>query len=137
MKKKGTFGRKRKISQGKLHGITIYLVSSAMWILLLAVVIFVGILGAKKAYSFGYQVFADKQRMVDGQDVSITIGNDTNALAVGKQLEKNGIIDDAYVFYVQSILFDVDIQSGTYTVNTQDSSRAILEKFDKGPEESK
>lgn len=137
MKKKGTIAKqntKHRISQEKLHGMTISLVSNALWTLLVAVVLFLGIIGSKQVYRFGYQVFAKETRQVESKQLEITIGEDASVLSVGRQLEKSGIIDDAYVFYAQSIIFDLDIQPGTYIIDVQNTSRELLEIFNKGPE---
>lgn len=137
MKKKGTIAKqntKHRISHEKLHGMTISLVSNALWALLVAVVLFVGIIGSKRLYLFGYQVFAKETRQVESKQLEITIGEDAGVLSVGQQLEKNGIIDDAYIFFVQSLIFDLDVKPGTYVIDTQNSSRELLEIFNKGPE---
>lgn len=137
MKKKGTMAKqntKRRISYEKLHGMTIRMVSNALWALLVAVVLFLGIIGSQRVYRFGYQVFTSEPRQVESKQLEITIGEGATVLSVGKQLEKNGIIDDAYVFFAQSVIFELDVQPGTYVIDLQNTSRELLEIFNKGPE---
>lgn len=137
MKKKGTIAKqnkKHRISHEKLHGMTISLVSNALWALLAAMVLFLGIIGYKYLYSFGYRVFAKETRQVEAQQLQITIGENAGVLEVGQQLEKQGIIDSAYVFYAQSVIFDLDVLPGTYLIDMQNTSRELLELFNKGPE---
>ncbi len=137
MSKKGTIAKqntKHRISQEKLHGMTLRLVSNALWILLAALALFVGIIGAQQMYSFGYRVFQREERQVESRQLEIIIGEDADTLSVGRQLEKNGIIEDAYVFWVQSIIFSLEVKPGTYVIDVKNSSRELLEIFNRGPE---
>ena len=124
--------KKKGISQEKLHGLTFRLVGIAMWLLLLALVLSVGIIGTQRMYSFGYQVFTDEDRDAEDKDIEIIIGEDAGKLSIALQLEKQGLIDSAAVFLAQSFIFDLDVNPGTYVINLRDSSRQLLETFDKG-----
>jgi cell division protein YceG involved in septum cleavage len=137
MKKKETIvkqNKKHRISQEKLHGMTISMVTNALWALLVAMVLFFGIIGAQQMYRFGYKVFAKETHQESERQLEITIGENAGTLSVGRQLEKSGIIDDAYVFYAQSMIFELKIQPGTYVIDEKSTSRELLEQFAKGPE---
>ncbi len=137
MKKKATIVKqntKHKISQEKLHGMSLSLISNALWVLLGTLALFVGIIGAQQMYSFGYKVFDREERDVDSAVVEITIDEGADVLTVGEELEENGIIDSAYVFFAQSVIFDLDVLPGTYEIDIKSSSREILETFNDGPE---
>lgn len=129
-------GKKKKshMSQEKLHALAFRIVSNALWALFLAIFLFVGILGAKKMYSFGYQVFAKETRHVASEELYVTIGEGSTTWEVASQLKENGLIDDAAVFVTQSFIFDLDVNPGTYTVNRNYTSRQLLEIFNNGPE---
>jgi cell division protein YceG involved in septum cleavage len=128
--------KKHGISQERLHGMTISMVSNALWALLVAVVLFLGIMGAQQLYQFGYKVFSKETAPASENQIEITIKEDAGTLAVGRQLEKNGIIDDAYVFYAQSLIFDLKVIPGTYVIDEHCTSRDLLEQLSKGPESS-
>lgn len=132
--KKSKQRKKRGISQEKLHGITLRLVGSAMWLLLLALVLSVGIIGTQRMYRFGYQVFSDEDRDAEDKDIEITIGDGASTFSIAVQLENQGIIDSAAVFITQSVIFELDVNPGTYVINLKTSSRELLETFDKGPD---
>ncbi len=126
--------KKKGISQEKLHGLTLKLVGIAMWLLLLALVLSLGIIGTQRMYSFGYQVFTDEDRNAEDKDIEITIGEDAGTFAIAVQLENQGLIDSAAVFIAQSVIFELDVNPGTYVINLKDSSRQLLETFNKGPD---
>ena len=48
------------------------------------------------------------------------------AEVVKAELEKNGIIESGLAFWVQSKLYDCRIETGTYTVNSRNSSKEII-----------
>lgn len=133
-------GKKRPhMSQGKMHGLVLKMVGNSLWALLMAVFIFIGIIGGRSLYDFGYRVFAnegeDEDKDKDIEQFVISISEGSTVLGVGLQLQNQGFIDDAYVFLAQSIIFELDVNPGTYTISKEDSSRELLETFNLGPSE--
>ena len=126
--------KKKKMSTEEIHGLTYNMVTHALWILFTVAFVLAIVYGAKRAYDFGYAVFSTKDRAVRGTEVTISILEGSSVMTVGRQLEKNGYLDDCYVFWAQSVLFDYEVNPGVYTFNSKSSSRALLELFDKGPE---
>lgn len=75
----------------------------------------------KHAYTFGYQVFNQEAMSPgDGQEVSVTIPEGADDYQIAQILERNGLIADARVFYVQEFFTDFRgaMHPGTYTLST-------------------
>lgn len=65
----------------------------------------------KKAYSFGYQVVAQKRSpALPGKDVAVTLDNGMTGEELAELLEDKGLVRDARVFYVQ-LLFSKESTS--------------------------
>lgn len=85
---------------------------------------------AVSAYDFGYQVFADLP-VSDGEGriVSVVVTEDQSSKELAKVLEQKGLINNAYVFYIQEQLSDYKdkIQPGVYELSTAMNSEEMLE----------
>ena len=96
----------------------------------MVLVVLVLIAIGKKAYDFGYKVFA-QETVSDppGKDVVVTIPDGMDAGDVGKLLEEKRLILDADVFRVQELLskYHNKIKPGTYTLNNSWSADMMLE----------
>ncbi|MDY3918815.1 MAG: solute-binding protein [Candidatus Limivivens sp.] len=98
-------------------------------LLVLVLVVLAVISAGRKAYTFGYRVFA--QRAVSappGKNVSVTVSPDMTEAELGELLEAKGLIKDANVFRVQMLLFKDkdDILPGTYILNTSQTADEML-----------
>ena len=101
---------------------------------LLKVVVFVLVIVAlvsvgKKAYSFGYKVFAEEAvSKPPGKDVAVTIEDDTSSGELGELLEDKGLIRDAKVFQVQYLLsgYKGKLKKGSYILNTSQTAEEML-----------
>lgn len=85
---------------------------------------------AKKAYDFGYRVFAEEPMSAPpGRDISFVVGNDDAQSDIYQMLEDKGIIRDHMLFSIQKKLsvYKDDIKPGSYTLNTSMNSDEILE----------
>ena len=51
----------------------------------------------------------------------------TSVSSVGKELEKDGLINNRYSFIIQAMVYEYEIQPGVYTLNTSMTSREILD----------
>ncbi|MCR1866407.1 endolytic transglycosylase MltG [Murimonas intestini] len=99
-------------------------------IVILVLIVLALIAIGKKAYDFGYKVFA-QETVSDppGKDVVVTIPDGMDAGDVGKLLEEKRLILDADVFRVQELLskYHNKIKPGTYTLNNSWSADMMLE----------
>jgi len=82
------------------------------------------------AYDFGYQVFADLPVSEgEGRIVSVVVTEGKSSRELSKELEEKGLINNAYVFYIQEQFSDYKdmIQPGTYELSTAMNSEQMLE----------
>lgn len=85
-------------------------------------------LAVVRGYYFGYQIFSkDEYDNTKGITVSFTVEQGESTKEVAEQLEETGLIGDAFVFQIQTILFQNTIVAGTYELGNGMSSRTILE----------
>ena len=92
----------------------------AAWILIKA---------GKSAYSFGYQVFAQKPvSSPPGKNVSVTVSEGMTGAELGKVLKNRELIRDARVFQVQMELSEYknQIHPGTYILNSSQTADEML-----------
>ncbi|MBQ1193036.1 MAG: endolytic transglycosylase MltG [Lachnospiraceae bacterium] len=94
--------------------------------LLIGVIIY---LVLSNAFLFGEMVFSEDGMAPKGSgvEIQITIPENASAKAVGDILEKNGLINNSYVFVLQVFLYDGEISSGKYILNTEYSPEEIIE----------
>ena len=59
--------------------------------------------------------------------MEITLEPGASVSSVGKRLEKQGLINNQYSFIIQAMVYEYEIQPGTYTLNTSMTSREILD----------
>lgn len=82
-----------------------------------------------KAYDFGYRIFTETPIDEEpGINVEITIEESMSAKAIGKLLEKKGLIRDAGLFVAQYKLsaYSGEIVPGTYTLNTSQTPKEMM-----------
>ena len=103
-------------------------ISIAVKIMLIVAVICLLVWGGKKGFEFGVSIFTPSSvEEAPGKDVTVTIKSGTGKMDVGKILEEKGLIEDYKVFWLQAILYECEIESGEYTLNTSMTSEDILE----------
>ncbi|MGI5945821.1 MAG: endolytic transglycosylase MltG [Lachnospiraceae bacterium] len=108
---------------GAIIGISFRLIIYAVAILLIYE-------GATKGYEFGHEIFyASSMEEAPGRDMEMTLEAGTSVASVGKKLEKDGLIHNRYSFIIQAMVYEYEIQPGTYTLNTSMTSREILEEL--------
>lgn len=82
------------------------------------------------AYDFAYQVFGDaKPVLTDEEDVksvTITIQRHESTMSVARKLELNRVIENKYSFYLRAKLYQENIKTGKYLVDTSMSYSEIL-----------
>ncbi len=101
----------------------------AFTILTVVFVIYAGISFSAKAFDFGYRIFTETP--VDeepGVNVEIVIEEGMTVTAIGDLLEKNGLIRDGDLFWLQYKLsaYSGRIRPGTYTLNSSMTVKEMM-----------
>ncbi len=113
--------------------------AAAKIVLTVAVAVLLAV-GGRKAYQFGYGVFA-KQAFSDppGKEAAVTVREGETVSEIAQILEEKGIIEDAIVFCVQERLSEYRgvIQPGTYVVNSAQTPDEIIQTLTRTPSETK
>ncbi len=122
----------------KLNKATMTIISVAIRFIIVALILFLVLRGGMFAYDFGYSIFMDEAASgaAEGRTVEVTILEGSNARDIGKQLEGLGIIEDANIFYIQSLLAgnSKELKGGEYTLGTSMKPSEIMEILSEGPE---
>ena len=106
---------------GAIIGISFRLIIYAIAILLIYE-------GSVKGYEFGHEIFyASSMEEAPGRDMEINVEAGISVSSVGKELEKDGLINNRYSFIIQAMVYEYEIQPGVYTLNTSMTSREILD----------
>ena len=87
------------------------------------------VLISRSAFAFGEKIFSEEgmAEKGKGQEVVVTIPADASTGEVASILKKNGLIESEFVFKIQTILYESEKYSGTYTINTEYSPDEIIE----------
>lgn len=91
------------------------------------------------AYDFGFRLFSEEPMTLgEGVNISITVQEGESVREVADNLEENGLIRNAGIFYVQEKLSDYrgKISPGTYELNTSMTSEEMLEIMSAQEEET-
>lgn len=103
-------------------------ISISVKIILVVAVICLLVWGGKKGFEFGVSIFTPTTvEDAPGTDIPVVIKSGLDAMDVAKLLEDKGIIADYRVFWLQSLLYECEIEPGEYTLNTSMTSENILE----------
>ena len=81
------------------------------------------------AFRLGTLVFSKNaltQKKGEHRSYTLEVAKGESVLAVGRELEKNGIIESGVAFFLQSKIFQCRIAPGTYQLSSSVSSREIL-----------
>jgi hypothetical protein len=87
------------------------------------------VLVCTNTYKFGVQVFSEDGVDVkgSGREVVVTIPADASVSEVASILKENGLIESELAFRIQSILYEADFYSGTYTLNTEYGPEELID----------
>ncbi|MDR1766689.1 MAG: aminodeoxychorismate lyase [Lachnospiraceae bacterium] len=110
-------------------------INVAIHLIVLAILVLVVYALVTRGYAFGHKVFYAQPLAGAGQSVmqkTVAIEDGESPLDVGKKLENLGLIDDPYVFYVQSVFYSYKIYPGEYSLSTAMTSKEILEEIQTG-----
>ena len=96
----------------------------AIMVLFIAMTVLLAVFG----YRFGRDLFSDEAVSEKGKGVEYTLQIEPreNVLTIGRDLREHGIIRSEIVFFIQSRLYGLKIDPGTYVVSSEQSSKAIL-----------
>lgn len=118
----------------EINRVTGTVINVSMKLILLALVCILMYEGVTRGYSFGHEIF-DPTPMESGEGTAkqVTVEDGMSVMETGRLLEEKGLIQDAYVFLIESILYEYEIQPGTYTFRTTQTSMEILQMLSEGP----
>lgn len=101
------------------------ILKALVFIIIIMLMVYYG----KKAYSFGYKIFAEETvSNPPGKKVAVTIIEGMNGAELGKLLKNKGLIKDANVFRIQYMLSEYkdELKQGSYVLNTSQTSEEML-----------
>ena len=107
----------------------------AIMVLFIAVIALLAVLG----YRFGRALFSDDSVSAPGEGVEYTLKVESreSVFTIGTDLREHGIIRSAAVFFIQSRLYGLKIDPGTYKVSSEQSSKAILRMLNQQYEQNR
>lgn len=118
----------KNVSSGIL-GISIKMV---VYILIVVVVYKLAIFG----YTTGEKMFSDEgYKEEPGKNISVTVTKSMSSMEIATLLEDKGIIEDKYIFYIQSLLYEADFKEGKYKLNTSSAPEDIVNTLSSEPVE--
>ena len=87
------------------------------------------VLVCKNAFDFGVLVYTEEgmAEKGEGKEVVVTIPRDSTISEIASILKKNGLIESELAFQIQTFLYDAEIYSGTYTLNTEYGPEELIE----------
>lgn len=120
-KKKNTTLEANKISM-KIIGVSLKVIVAVILIMLLYK-------GTTSAYSYGYAIFNDvPMEEAPGTDITVTIDKDTSVREIGNILESQGLVENGFVFYLQTKMIEKGskIKPGRYELNTSMTAEQMI-----------
>ena len=105
-------------------------------VLVAIVVIVVVYKGAITAYDYGYRIFQEPPMTESpGVDIQVDITMGKSALQIGEVFKENGLIRDAYLFYIQNLLshYKDELKAGSYVLNTSMTMEEMMEIMSADP----
>ena len=101
------------------------------WCAIVAVIIFgvsVILVGAFRAYQIGYNIFYDVPYEENNTTkIVVTVPEGCNMGVMASALEKEGVIGDGMVFYLQSFLYGYKLSTGKHTISPSMTGVEILQ----------
>ncbi len=91
-----------------------------------ALILVVLILGVRRAYEFGHSIFYSPGMEEPGTGKTVVLDGDETVAEVGEILEEAGLIRDSRAFTIQAMVYEYEVQPGTYELNTSESSKEII-----------
>ena len=106
---------------------------TAMYIIGIYIVVIV----CKSAFELGVEIYTYEGIAPEGAgtEVVVTIPADSTVSEIASILKKNGLIENELIFIIQTYLYEADIYSGTYTLNTEYGPEELIEAMKPSEEE--
>lgn len=121
----------------EIDKITSTILNVSCKILVYALVAFLLYEGATRGYSYGHEVFAPTAvAEAPGRDREIVIAEGSSVSEVAKLLKEQGLIKDEVILKLQAKIYEYEINSGTYILNTSQTSKDMLKLIDAGGKDS-
>lgn len=114
----------------KVKDFTIALAGTIVRVALVILAAFCIMNFGKKAYDFGYRIFAEEpMSSAPGRDITVTVTSGDSQSEIIQMLEDKGLIRDHLIFTVQKklSLYKGDIDPGTYVLNTSMTNEEMFE----------
>lgn len=125
-KRKGKAGKKTSIMTKIYFKAAMYIIGA-----------FIVIVVCKSAFEFGAAIYTEEGVAAKGygKEVVVTIPADSTVSEIASILKKNGLIESEMTFVVQTFLYEAEIYSGTYTLNTEYGPEELIEAMRPAEEE--
>ncbi len=118
----------------KANQVSSAVIRAALTVIFYTVVVMVFIVGIRRAYDFGYEIFdSGSVAEAPGTDKLFVVEEGMSSAECMDSLEKSGLIRDKTVAMIQEFFYQFDIYPGTYTLNTSMTTKEILQVLDEGP----
>lgn len=118
-----------------VNKISSVIIQTALGVILITIAAMIFYVGAKKAYSFGYEILSCKPvSEAPGTDKLFVVEEGMSKAQCMENLEKSGLIRDKNIALIQEFIFEYDIYPGTYTLNTSMTVKEILAELNEKPE---
>lgn len=132
MKEKRERGLVMKKNSKSTKNIAYKLIKTGIFALLFLILI----VGAKKGFEFGEQVFSEKGcEKRPGSDVEVVIENGDSKMEVADKMVSYGLAKSKWVFYAQSLLYNGKYTPGTFMLNTSESPEKLIQTLSEKPTE--
>ena len=106
-------------------------ISISVKIMIFALIVILVYYAGGAAYRFGVSIFKEsaKDSYGNGRTVTVTIQDNPSIMDISEKLEKAGVIEDKYLFYVQAMLsnYSKKFAGGTYTVSSDMKPTEIMQ----------
>ncbi|MEY8390114.1 aminodeoxychorismate lyase [Lachnospiraceae bacterium] len=110
--------------------IILNMLSSFLSILILVLVVFVFLRAGHAAYDLGYRIFTEPAlEEAPGRDMTVELDKGMSVLEIGSLLEEKRLVDNGVLFALQLQFSDYrdKIKSGTYTLNTSQTAKEMMQ----------
>lgn len=82
------------------------------------------------SFGVGEKVFSESGYQEEpGKNISVTISSSMSKMEVAELLEDKGIVENRWIFYIQSVLYEADYEDGKYKLNTSYSPEDLVKRM--------
>lgn len=87
-------------------------------------------------YGMGQKIFSESGYEAEpGRDITVTITSSMSKLEIAELLEERGVVEDKWIFYIQSLLYEAKYKDGEYTLNNSWAPEELIQTMSKTDEE--